>query len=57
MKKLVEFECKKCGWRFEDLVEEGEQVVCPHCGSTEVATIPPQLTVPKHGKHESWRVT
>lgn len=57
MKKLVEFECKKCGKHFEELVEEGEQIVCSHCGASEVVAIPPQVTVPKHGKHESWRVT
>lgn len=57
MKKLVEFECKKCGERFEELVEEGEQLVCPKCGSNEIVSTPPQLTVPKHGKHASWRVT
>jgi putative FmdB family regulatory protein len=57
MRKLLEFKCSKCGKHFEELVEEGEQPVCPHCGSSEVVYISPQLTVPKHGKHGSWGVT
>jgi putative FmdB family regulatory protein len=57
MNKMQEFECKKCGKRFEELVAEGECPTCPHCGSSEVVLIPSQLTVPKHGKHASWKVT
>ena len=58
MKKLVEFKCAKCGQHFEELVEnEREQLSCPHCGSIEVVSVPPQLTVPRHGKHGSWKVT
>lgn len=57
MKKLLEFECKKCGKRFEELVEnEREQLRCPGCGSLEVVCVPSQLTTPAHGKHGSWRV-
>lgn len=58
MKKLLEFECKKCGKHFEELVEnEREQLKCPSCGSIEVISVPSQLTVPAHGKHGSWKVS
>jgi putative FmdB family regulatory protein len=34
---VYEFECAKCGNRFEELVSAGtEDAVCPECGSREV---------------------
>jgi DNA-directed RNA polymerase subunit RPC12/RpoP len=32
MRKLWDFDCE-CGARFEDTVEDDEQVACPTCGS------------------------
>ena len=56
MRKLLEFECAKCGKHFEELVEgEHEEVKCPHCGSLESKRV--VVTIPAHGKHDSWRVT
>jgi putative FmdB family regulatory protein len=33
---IYEFECAKCGARFEELVRAGETAPCPHCKSAEV---------------------
>ena len=33
---IYEFECGKCGARFEELVKPGETAPCPQCKSSEV---------------------
>jgi len=33
---IYEFECSKCGSRFEELVRAGETAPCPQCKSSEV---------------------
>jgi putative FmdB family regulatory protein len=33
---IYEFECSKCGARFEELVNTGETAPCPRCKSSEV---------------------
>jgi putative FmdB family regulatory protein len=33
---IYEFECAKCGARFEELVRAGEAAPCPRCKSSEV---------------------
>jgi putative FmdB family regulatory protein len=33
---IYEFECAKCGARFEELVPLGETAPCPQCKSSEV---------------------
>jgi len=33
---IYDFECSKCGTRFEELVPVGETAPCPHCSSAEV---------------------
>jgi putative FmdB family regulatory protein len=33
---IYEFECAKCGTRFEELVPAGETAPCPRCKSSEV---------------------
>jgi putative FmdB family regulatory protein len=33
---IYEFECTKCGARFEELVPVGETAPCPQCKSSEV---------------------
>jgi putative FmdB family regulatory protein len=33
---IYEFECAKCGARFEELVRAGETAPCPRCKSSEV---------------------
>ena len=33
---IYEFECSKCGTRFEELVPVGRTAPCPHCRSAEV---------------------
>ena len=33
---IYEFECSKCGTRFEELVRAGEPAPCPECKSSEV---------------------
>jgi putative FmdB family regulatory protein len=32
---IYEFECSKCGARFEELVRAGRSAPCPRCGSDE----------------------
>jgi putative FmdB family regulatory protein len=34
---IYEYDCEKCGHRFEQLVRADEEVVCPECGSAQVA--------------------
>jgi putative FmdB family regulatory protein len=33
---IYEFECAKCGARFEELVGVGQEAPCPSCGSQEI---------------------
>jgi putative FmdB family regulatory protein len=33
---IYEFECSKCGARFEELVRAGQTAPCPQCKSSEV---------------------
>ena len=33
---IYEFECSKCGARFEELVPAGQTAPCPQCESSEV---------------------
>ena len=33
---IYEFECSKCGARFEELVPAGQSAPCPQCKSVEV---------------------
>ena len=33
---IYEFECTKCGARFEDIVKAGTTAPCPRCKSAEV---------------------
>jgi len=33
---IYEFECSKCGARFEELVRAGQTSPCPACGSQQV---------------------
>ncbi len=33
---IYEFECSKCGARFEELVPAGQTAPCPQCRSSEV---------------------
>ena len=33
---IYEFECAKCGTRFEELVPAGQTAPCPQCKSSEV---------------------
>ena len=33
---IYEFECSKCGARFEELVQVGKTAPCPECESSEV---------------------
>lgn len=32
MLKLFSFTCTSCGFTYEDLIEDGDQVPCPECG-------------------------
>ncbi len=34
---IYEYDCEKCGHRFEQLVRADEQVACPECESDQVA--------------------
>jgi putative FmdB family regulatory protein len=33
---IYEFECTKCGARFEEIMKAGQTAPCPHCKSSDV---------------------
>jgi putative FmdB family regulatory protein len=52
---IYEFECTKCGARFEELVRAGATIPCPQCKSSEVTRRYSQISEPRvpvglHGK-------
>jgi putative FmdB family regulatory protein len=52
---IYEFDCRKCGARFEELVPAGGTAPCPQCKSSEVARLfspisEPRVPVGLHGK-------
>ena len=36
---MFDFECRECKERFEEIVSSDSHVVCPVCGSDEVAKL------------------
>lgn len=44
---IYEFECSKCGARFEELVRAGETAPCPQCKSAEVERRYSQIGEPR----------
>lgn len=44
---LYEFQCKKCGREFEELIFGDEQANCPDCQATKVEK---RLSVPAPGR-------
>jgi putative FmdB family regulatory protein len=44
---IYEFECAKCGARFEELVRAGEAAPCPQCRSSEVRKLLSQIGEPR----------
>ena len=44
---VYEFECSKCGTRFEELVKPGETAPCPECRSPEVERRYSQIGEPR----------
>jgi len=44
---VYEFECSKCGTRFEELVKAGQAAPCPKCGSSEVERRYSQIGEPR----------
>lgn len=36
---MFDFECCECKKRFEEIVSAGSHVVCPECGSDELAKL------------------
>ena len=44
---VYEFECSKCGTRFEELVKAGQAAPCPQCGSSEVERRYSQIGEPR----------
>ena len=44
---IYEFECQKCGARFEELVRAGETAPCPQCKSSEVERRYSQIGEPR----------
>jgi putative FmdB family regulatory protein len=56
MQKLREFECKKCGEHFEELLRDEDEVPqCPKCQSDDVERV---LVFPgtKGGPRSDWGV-
>jgi putative FmdB family regulatory protein len=53
--KLYEYKCPKCEKQFEEIVkQEDDPVECPDC---RVVAERVKLAMPKHGHHQSWRVS
>ena len=44
---IYEFECQKCGARFEELVRAGAKAPCPQCKSSEVERRYSQIGEPR----------
>ena len=44
---VYEFECSKCGTRFEELVKAEQAAPCPRCGSAEVERRYSQIGEPR----------
>ena len=44
---IYEFECSKCGARFEELVPAGQTAPCPQCKSFEVQRRYSQISEPR----------
>jgi putative FmdB family regulatory protein len=44
---IYEFECSKCGARFEELVPAGKSAPCPECRSDEVTRRYSQIGEPR----------
>jgi putative FmdB family regulatory protein len=44
---IYEFECSKCGTRFEELVTAGQSAPCPQCKSSEVQRRYSQIGEPR----------
>lgn len=44
---IYEFECRKCGARFEELVPAGQTAPCPQCKSSEVQRRYSQIGEPR----------
>ena len=44
---IYEFECRKCGARFEELVRAGEKAPCPQCKSSDVQRRYSQIGEPR----------
>ena len=44
---IYEFECQKCGARFEELVSAGGKAPCPQCKSSEVTRRYSQIGEPR----------
>ena len=44
---IYEFDCAKCGARFEELVPAGAEAPCPQCGSSEVERRYSQIGEPR----------
>jgi putative FmdB family regulatory protein len=44
---IYEFECSKCGARFEELVRAGNTAPCPQCKSSEVSKRLSQIGEPR----------
>ncbi len=52
---IYEFDCRKCGARFEELTRVGASAACPNCGSDDVERrfspiSEPRVPVGLHGK-------
>jgi putative FmdB family regulatory protein len=44
---IYEFECRKCGAQFEELVPAGQAAPCPQCKSSEVTRRYSQIGEPR----------
>jgi putative FmdB family regulatory protein len=44
---IYEFECRKCGARFEELVPAGETAPCPQCKSSDTKRRYSQIGEPR----------
>lgn len=50
---LFDFECRECHERFEEIVSSETRVVCPDCGSGDVAKLWSPFAVGRGGSSAS----
>ncbi len=51
---IFEYLCEDCGTKFEKLVRNGAQVLCPSCGQDHLAQQLSTFAAPGNGHEDHW---